>query len=319
MGAEFVILTLPPLTAAVLAALACALPGNWLLLRRQAMLGDAVAHSVLPGLVVAFVLTGTLSPVPLALGALAAALVAVGLVEAIRRRGRVDPGTAMGAAFTTLFALGVLLLELSGAARVHLDVEHALMGNLESLVWLDATGWSSLLDGAALRGLPPQIGVLAATLLGVASVLWLLRRPLFASTFDEDHARVTGQRPALTGLALVAATATAAVAAFQAVGAIVVIAMLTVPPAAARLLTDRFETQLRLSLLLAAGCAAGGTILGGYGPLWLGAPASVSAAGTIAVLGGLALALAAGFGPRRRPAAAGRPGAAALDGPSGEA
>ncbi len=300
MGAEFVALSLPPILIGTFAAVACALPGNFLLLRRQAMLGDAVAHVVLPGLVAAFLLTGSLAAPVMMAGALAAALLSVALIEAVRRLGRVEPGAAMGAVFTTLFAAGVVLLETTGASGIHLDVEHTLMGSLESLIWFDATGWSSLLDPAALAGLPPELFRIAAVLCGVILVFYLIRRPLAAATFDEGFARATGQRPALLGFVLVALAAAAAVVAFEAVGAIIVIAMFTAPPAAARLLTDRLWTQVRLSALIAAASAVLGYVLAGHGPLWLGAADSVSAAGMIAVVSGLFLAAAAAFGRRRR-------------------
>lgn len=140
-GEEFVPLSLPPMLIGALAAVACALPGNFLVLRRQALIGDAISHLVLPGIVVAFLLTGATSAGPIMLGAAAAAVVAVALIEAIRRLGRIEPGAAMGVVFTAMFAAGVLLLEQSDTSQVHLDVEHALYGNLESLIWLDATGW----------------------------------------------------------------------------------------------------------------------------------------------------------------------------------
>ena len=299
MGPEFVQLSLPPILIGICAAVACALPGNLLLLRRQALLGDAVAHVVLPGIVAAFLLTGTLAPLATMAGALAAALLSVLLIEGIRRLGRVEPGAAMGTVFTAMFAGGVLLLETTGASGVHIDVEHALMGNLESLIWFDATGWPSLLDPQALAALPPELPRMATVLLAIVLVLALLRRPLVAATFDEGFARATGQRPTLTGLALVALSAAAAVAAFDAVGAIIVIAMFTCPPATARLLTDRLWTQVWLSALIAALSATLGYVLAGYGPLWLGGQHSVSAAGMIAVVAGLLLAMAALFGPRR--------------------
>ncbi|TNF64076.1 MAG: metal ABC transporter permease, partial [Rhodobacteraceae bacterium] len=136
MGAEFVTLSLTPILIGTLAAIACALPGNFLLLRRQALIGDAISHVVLPGIVVAFLLTGSVTTLPMVLGAGGAALVAVVLIEAIRRLGRIEPGAAMGVVFTAMFAGGVLLLEQSDTSNVHLDVEHALYGNLESLIWL---------------------------------------------------------------------------------------------------------------------------------------------------------------------------------------
>lgn len=299
MGAEFVQLSLPPMVVGTLAAVACALPGNFLLLRRQALIGDAISHVVLPGIVIAFIFSGTLATVPMLLGAGGAALVAIGLIEAIRRLGRIEPGAAMGVTFTALFALGVLLLEQSGAGRVHLDVEHALMGNLESLIWLDATGWGSLLDPAALAGLPPEATRMAAVCALILALTVLFWRPLKLATFDEGFAQAMGVPTVALGLGLTAMAAVAAVAAFSAVGSIIVIAMFICPPAAARLMTQRLERQVLWSVAFAVLSAIAGYALAGYGPGWLGFEQGVSAAGMIAVVSGLTLALACLFAPHR--------------------
>jgi manganese/zinc/iron transport system permease protein len=299
MGAEFVALSLPPLVIGVLAAVACALPGNFLLLRRQALIGDAISHVVLPGIVVAFLVTGAVSTWPMMIGAAVAAVVAVMLIEVIRRVGRIEPGAAMGVIFTAMFAGGVLLLEQSDTSGVHLDVEHALYGNLESLIWLDATGWGSLADPLALAGMPPELWRMAGAALGAALFVGLLWRPLKLSTFDEGFARSVGIPVTALGLALVIVAAVAAVAAFDAVGSIIVIAMFICPPAAARLMTDRLGRQVGWSVVFAVASAVLGYVLAGYGPLWIGSPNAVSAAGMIATVSGVILALAAVFGPKR--------------------
>ena len=299
-GAEFVPLSLTPLLIGIFAAIACALPGNFLVLRRQALIGDAISHVVLPGIVVAFLLTGAVTAWPMMLGAAGAALVSVVLIEAIRRLGRIETGAAMGVVFTAMFAGGVLLLERSDTSSVHLDVEHALMGNLESLIWLEATGWHSLLDGEALAGLPPELSRLAVVLLLVVLFTWIFWRPLKISTFDEGFAQVLGMRTGLLGIALVMIAAIAAVAAFDAVGSIIVIAMFICPPAAARLMTDGLGRQVAWSVVFATLSATLGYVFAGYGPLWLGGFDSVSAAGMIATVSGAILALTALFGPRRR-------------------
>ena len=299
-GSEFVPLSLVPMLIGVCVAIACALPGNFLLLRRQALIGDAISHVVLPGIVVAFLVTGLVASVPMLLGAAGAALVAVAAIEAIRRLGKIEPGAAMGVVFTTMFAGGVLLLEMSDTSSVHLDVEHALYGNLESLIWLDATGWSSLWDPQALAYLPVELPRMVAALVVVSLFIAVFWRPLKISTFDEGFARTMGLRTGPLGLALVVVAAVAAVAAFDAVGSIIVIAMFICPPAAARLMTNRLETQIAWSVLFATLAAVIGYVLAGYGPLWLGAQDSVSAAGMIATVSGVLVAGAALVGPARR-------------------
>jgi manganese/zinc/iron transport system permease protein len=299
MGADFVQLSLTPLLIGMLAAIACALPGNFLILRRQALIGDAISHVVLPGIVVAFLITGTVSTWPMMIGAAGAAVVAVILIEAIKRLGRIEPGAAMGVTFTSLFAAGVFLLEQSDTSSVHLDVEHALYGNLESLIWLSAEGWGSLIDPQALGDLPPELGRMAVVT-GLISVMTaIFWRPLKLSTFDEGFANTLGVPTTVLGFALVAMAAIAAVAAFDAVGSIIVIAMFICPPAAARLMTNRLEVQLLWSVVFAAGSAALGYVLAGYGPLWLGGSDAVSAAGMIATVSGIILGLACLFAPHR--------------------
>ncbi|MFN3970934.1 MAG: metal ABC transporter permease [Gemmobacter sp.] len=300
MVADILALTLVPMLAAVLAALATALPGNLLILRGEAMVGDMMAHAALPGIVVAFLLTGSTSGAAMTLGAMAAALVSVAMVGWVRRAGPIGPAAAMAMTFTTLFAAGVLLLELGGARGVHLDVEHALYGSLESLIWLDATGWGSLLDPAALAGLPREVLHLGAAAVVVFGVLGMLWRVLVIASFDPVHAATLGLPVRLLTGVLVAVTATAAVAAFAAVGAILTIAMLILPAATARLLTDRLGRQVGLSLMIAVASAILGTVLAGWGPGWLGHGSAVSASGMIAVTGGAGLALAALLSPRRR-------------------
>lgn len=303
MSAEFVQLSLTPLLIGVLASIACALPGNFLVLRRQALIGDAISHVVLPGIVAAFLITGAVSTWPMMLGAAAAAVVAAALIEIVRRVGRIEAGAAMGVVFTTLFACGVLALEMSDTSSVHLDVEHALMGNLESLVWLAADGWGSLLDPAALAAMPPELGRMAAAAAFVTFLTVVLWRPLAMATFDEEHARMMGTPTGALSAGLIIVAAIAAVAAFDAVGSIIVIAMFICPPAAARLMTNRLAAQVWWSVGFSATSAAGGYVLAGYGPLWLGGVHSVSAAGMIAVVSGLILAVACLYGPCRRPVA----------------
>lgn len=300
LSPEFVQLSLVPLLVGTLACVACALPGNFLVLRRQSLIGDAVSHVVLPGIVAAFLLTGTVAAGAMLIGAAGAAIVAVVLIEFVRRVGRIEPGAAMGVIFTTMFAAGVLLLEQSDTSGVHLDVEHALYGNLESLVWFAAEGWSSLLDPVALADLPPQLPRLAVVTVAIAVFTLVAWKELVLSTFDAGFAESVGARPGLAGFALVVVVAVAAVAAFDAVGSIIVIAMFICPPAAARLMTDRLVPQIAWSVGFAILSGVSGYVLAGYGPMWLGFEASVSAAGMIATVAGLLLGLACLAGPRRR-------------------
>ena len=299
MGSEFVALGLTPVLIAAFASMACALPGNFLVLRKQALIGDAISHVVLPGIVVAYLLTGKLSTWPMMIGAAGAAVTSVILIETIRRLGRIEYGAAMGVVFTTMFAAGVLLLEKSDASRVHLDVEHALFGNLETLIWLQSDGWMSLFRLADLAQLPTQFFRMLITLLIISVFTYVFWRPLVSISFDEAYARSIGIRATLIGFLLVVLAAMAAVAAFDAVGSIIVIAMILCPPATARLLTNDVKAQVLLSLLLALSATLAGYIIAGYVPLWLGFSNTLSGAGMIATVSGLLLTFSAIYGRHR--------------------
>ena len=300
MGNEFVALGLTPVLIAALASIACALPGNFLVLRKQALIGDAISHVVLPGIVVAYLLTGRVSTWPMMFGAAGAAVTSVILIETIRRLGRIEYGAAMGVIFTAMFAAGILLLEKSDTSQVHLDVEHALFGNLETLIWLQSDGWASLLRFEDLAQLPPQFFRMLIVLLIISVFIYVFWRPLVLISFDEVYSRTIGMQATLIGCFLVVLAAMAAVAAFDAVGSIIVIAMILCPPATARLLTNNLRTQVILSLFLALTATLVGYITAGYVPLWLGFSITLSAAGMIATVSGLFLALSAIYGRHRK-------------------
>ena len=293
-------LTFAPLMVAVLSSLACALPGNFILLRRQALVGDAISHVVLPGIVVAFLVTGSSATWPMLIGAGAAAMVAVGLVSVIKRLGRLEPGAALGIVLTTMFAVGVLLLEQSSARSVHLDVEHALYGNLESIIWFAGDGPAALLKIEALASLPPQIPRLLIVLIIIAAFTVLFWKEQALSTFDPEFAASVGVPVKRINLALIMLVAVAAVASFDAVGAIIVIAMFVCPAAAARLMTNRLVVQVGLSLALALAASVIGYALASFGPYLFGSERAVSAAGMIASVSGVILGLSAVFGPCRK-------------------
>ena len=293
-------LVLVPMLIGVLAAVSCALLGNFLVLRKQSLMGDAVSHVVLPGIVVAFIFTGSISVGPMLLGAAAAALISAVLIELVRSLGKVEPGAAMGVVFTALFALGVVLLEQSDTRNVHFDVEHALYGNLESLVWLSGMDAASLFDRQALAELPPQLGRLVLALIAVIVFLVVFWRHLVVSTFDPVFAQAAGVPVRFVGAALISLVAIVAVTAFEAVGAIITIAMLICPAAAARLMTNRLLPQILWSVLFAVISGVVGFWASGSGMELIGSGFSVSAAGMIATVSGLILAICAVCAPQRK-------------------
>ncbi|SFU74219.1 metal ABC transporter permease [Halomonas korlensis] len=306
---DFMMFSLVPMSVAVIIGMTCALLGNFLVLRRQSLIGDAISHVALPGIVVSFLLTGTLASTAMMLGAGVSALVTVVMIELIRRLGRVEISAAMGVTFTSLFAFGVLLLEWSQASGVHLDVEHALYGNLESLIWFEGVSLASLFDPVALADLPPQLARVAWVGLLVVAYVVVFRRHLVVGSFDPDFAASVRAHPVIVDLLLVTMVAIAAIAAFEAVGSIIVIAMFICPAAAARLMTNRLGVQIAWSQLFALISSVLGYLLAGHGLIWLGLgfDVSVSAAGMIATISGLILLGACLFGPQRQ-----RAGAASL-------
>jgi len=297
---DFFMFSLVPLLISIIVGMTCALLGNFLVLRRQSLISDAISHVALPGIVASFLLTGAIASGAMMLGAGVAALVTVVMIESIRRLGRVESSAAMGVAFTSLFALGVLMLEWTHASGVHLDVEHALYGNLESLIWFDGEGFASFFDASARADLPPQLARVSWVGLLVLAFVVVFRRHLTIGSFDPEFASSVRAHPVLIDLLLVSMVAIAAIAAFEAVGSIIVIAMFICPAAAARLMTNRLGIQILWSQVFAVISAVVGYLLAGHGLIWLGFDFSVSAAGMIATVSGIILLFACLFGPQRQ-------------------
>jgi manganese/zinc/iron transport system permease protein len=295
---DFLQIDLPAMLAALFATVACALVGNFLVLRRQSLMGDAVSHAVLPGIVVGFLLAGSRATLPIFLGAAAAAILAAVLIELVRRYGRLEAGASMGVVFSIMFAGGILLMEQAAARNVDLDAECVLYGQLEDILWLAPVDLGSLLRPEVWLAMPREVVVLAGALLATVVALLLFYKELKIASFDPQLATTLGFSAPLVNLGLMVFVGGIAVAAFEAVGSILVIAMFICPPAAARLLTDRLASQIWLSVLGAAVAAIGGYVLAAFGPFWLGGENSLAASGMIAVVSGLLLAAAVLFAPR---------------------
>ncbi|MFY8093716.1 MAG: metal ABC transporter permease [Niveispirillum sp.] len=294
----FLSVDLPALLAALFACLSCALVGNFLVLRRQSLMGDAISHAVLPGIVAGFLVAGTRDTLPMLAGALTAALVAGVMIELVRRLGRVEAGAAMGVVFTGLFALGVVLIEQGPARQVDLDADCVLYGQLEAILWLVPAGWSDLSDPAIWATLPRQVLQLAAVFTICLTIILIFFKEFTLVSFDPALADTLGLKSGLVQHVIVALAALAAIAAFEAVGSILVIAMLICPAATARLYTDRMGPQLALSLLVGGVTGVGGYGLAAFGPSLLGYDMAVNAAGSIAVLAGVILGLSILLAPR---------------------
>jgi len=287
-----------PLLAAMLACVACAVLGNFLVLRRLSLMGDAISHSVLPGLVIAFMLSASRNPLVMFAGAAAAAVATVVLVEVVKRLGRVEPGAAMGVVFSLLFALGVLLIEQAAVRHVDLDADCVLHGQLEALAWFGAPDTlAGLLQWSTLEAVPRQVWTLLAVCTLSLLFVGVLFKELRIAAFDPQLATAQGYHAGIMHALLMVLVAVATVASFEAVGSILVIAMLICPAVTARVLTDRLLPQVLVSILVAIATAllgyAGAIVI----PDLFGKDA-VNAAGSIATVSGILLVLAAVFSPR---------------------
>lgn len=287
-----------PLAAAVLSAITCAALGNFLVLRRLSLMGDAISHSVLPGLVIAFLIASTRSPIVMFAGAAIAGVATVVLVELVKRLGRVEPGAAMGVVFSILFALGVLLIEQAAVRHVDLDAECVLHGQLETLWWPGApASFAGVLHADTLAAVPRQVWTLLITALGSLAFVTLLFKELRLAAFDPALSTAQGFHAGVLHYALMILVAAATVASFEAVGSILVIAMLIAPAATARLLTDRLRAQILVSLVLAVVGAVAGYLAATLLPAAIGLDA-VNIAGSIAVTLGVILTASVFLAPR---------------------
>ncbi len=239
---------------------ACGLVGNFLILRRMALVGDAISHSVLPGMAVAFLLSQSRGTTAMFLGALAAGIAATVLIELIHKKSRVKQDAAIGIAFTSLFALGVILINLyAGKGGVDLDQECVLYGEiafvpLEPLV---------VFAGRTL-GPIPVVRMGLVTLVTVLLIA-LFYKELLVSSFDPALAVSLGISATFVHYALMGWLSVVVVSAFESVGAILVVAMLILPGATATLLARRLPVMLGLTLLHAALSA----VLGVHLAVWL--------------------------------------------------
>ncbi len=285
---------------------ACGLIGNYLILRRMALVGDAISHSVLPGMAIAFLLADSLSTLPMFLGALGAGIVTTVLIELIHKKTRVKQDSAIGITFSTLFAIGVIIISVGLSDSVHLDTECVLYGEI-AFVPLDLVqtklgsdalsvvekipGLNSemFLDGDLLTLAPPSV-IRMAVVAGITLLLVVLfYKELLVTSFDSGLSSSLGINSTVVHYALMGMLSVIIVSAFEAVGAILVIAMLILPGATASLLAHRLPPMFGITVVHALLSAVGGIHLA----TWL----DCSPAGAMVVAGSAVFALAWVFSP----------------------
>ncbi|MGV0835961.1 metal ABC transporter permease [Mycolicibacterium thermoresistibile] len=252
------------LATAVITSVVCALLSCWLVLIGWSLMGDAVSHAVLPGVVLAYIVGA-----PFAVGAVVFGFLAVALIGLVRDTSRVKEDAAIGIVFTTLFAAGLVLVSVTPS---QIDLNHIVFGNLLGVSRTD---------------------LLQIAILGIIVVVVVLakRRDFTLYAFDSTHAHTIGLNPRMLGAALLALLALTAVAALQAVGVVLVVAMLIIPGATAYLLTDSFGRMLLLAPLLSVVAAVTG--------LFLSYHLDTASGGMIVVAQGVLFALVYLFAPRQ--------------------
>jgi len=273
----------------ILSALACAIPGCFLVLRKMSMMGDAISHAVLPGLALAFLFTHSRDSLSMFIGAAAVGVLTALFIDWVNRLGRVEESAAMGVVFTTLFALGLILI-VRGADHVDLDPGCVLYGAVELVP----------LDTVSVAGWPVPRAVLKLSVMLLLNIGFVcaLYKELLISTFDPALSDTQGIPSKWMNFLLMGMVATTAVAAFESVGSILVIAMMIVPAATAQLTTDRLSGMLWISGAVAVASAVFGHLAAITLPPLVGFE-DTNTAGMMAVVAGLFFTVAVLFAPRK--------------------
>lgn len=266
---------------ASLVAIACAIPGVFLVLRRMSLISDAISHAILPGIVVGFFITQDLSSPLLIILAAFTGVLTVFLVEFIQKTGLVKEDTAIGLIFPALFSIGVILIA-QNANDVHLDIDAVLLGELAFAPF----------DRLELYGLdvgPKSLWVIGGILLITLSLLVAFFKELKVSTFDVGLASALGFSPVVLHYGLMSVASVTTVGAFDAVGAILVVALTISPAATSYLLTKNLKTMLVYSIVFGVFSA-----ISGY---WLAYLLDASIAGSITSVLGIVFLLVFLFAP----------------------
>ncbi len=253
---------------AIVTAVACALPGVFLVLRRMTLMSDAISHAILPGIVLAFFLTESLSSPLLILAAAGTGVLTVLFVELLQRTKLVKADAAIGLTFPALFSIGVILISRF-ANNVHLDMDAVLLGELAYAPFnrLEVFGYD--------LG-PVSLSVMGAILIVNLAFILVFYKELKLVTFDANLAAALGFAPALIHYGLMTLVSVTTVGAFDAVGSILVVALIAGPPATAYLMTDRLSRMLILSAIIGSVNA-----ISGY---WFASLFDVAIAGAIATM-----------------------------------
>lgn len=256
---------------AAVVAIACAIPGVFLVLRKMALISDAISHAILPGIVIGFFITQDLNSPLLILLAAITGVITVIMVESIQKTGLVKEDTAIGLVFPVLFSIGVILIA-KNANDVHLDVDAVLLGELAF------APFDRLMVAGADWG-PKSLWVMGTILLITITLQVLFFKELKVSTFDAGLSSAIGFSPVIMHYGLMSVSSITVVGAFDAVGAILVVALMIAPAATAYLLTENLKKMIWLSILFGVISA-----ISGY---WMANILDASISGSIATTLGI--------------------------------
>ncbi|RAS89123.1 metal ABC transporter permease [Priestia endophytica] len=259
----------------MLVGIVCGTIGCFLILRKMAMLADAISHTVLLGIVVAFLVSNSLDGIYMLIGAASVGLLTAWFVQLLNQSG-VQSDAAIGVVFTSLFALGVVLVTIY-ADKVHLDVNHALMGDITFVPWNTLELFGYFLG-------PKAVWMLGTVALINFILMWIFYKELKITSFDPQMALALGIPVTFIHYLLMGMLSLSTVASFDSVGAILVVAMLIAPGATAYLLTDR----LIIMIILSAAVGAVAAVVGYYSASYW----NISIAGAMAASCGFLFLLA---------------------------
>ena len=269
--------------AGSLVAISCGLLGCYLILRKMAMVGDAISHAVLPGIVIAFMISGSRDSITMLLGAGLIGILTTFLIEFFHRKGRLQVDASIGVTFTWLFAVGVIMLSLF-AGQVDIDQDCVLYGEIAYVpldIWITKAG----------TFMGPRTIYISGIVLGIVILFITIGyKELFVTTFDPALATAIGISTSLWHYLLMGAVSLTTVASFESVGAILVVALLVAPASTAYLLTHNFKLMLLISALIGVLIAFSGYYLA----VWLDG----SIAGAMATMAGVLFGLAFLFSPQ---------------------
>ncbi len=263
---------------------ACGLIGKFIILRRLALVGDAISHSLLPGIAVAFLLMASRATLPMFMGAVVAGVLTTVLIEFIHRKSRVKPDAAIGIVFSTFFAIGVIIIT-GFADHVDLDADCVLYGEIAFVPFMDPVELGGMMIG------PFPVVRMAVVLLVLIGLILLFYKELLVTSFDPGLAASLGIKNSVFHYGLMIILSLVIVSSFESVGAILVIAMLIFPGATGLLLSDR----LSVILWLVAGFSFLYSLLGIHLATWL----NCSIAGAMVVVALLLFIVVWVFSPKK--------------------